>query len=293
MVEPPRNALTKEVGPSAEPAEAPGVASEPGLEVALILSSGRTGTRFLAQYVDANFAGTVARHEPRGSRVIRLVSHAALEGRLSGARARQQLVRHARRQLRSIPPGCRYVESNPYLAGVARYLDSAFARPRMAHIVRDPRAAVRSALNHGNASGWKGLANRSIPFWFPRVERLTRLAPGASPAGRAAAWWDVANEQIEAAGAGSNRYRRFRFEDLFADPGGSSLDPLLRHLGLDPAEALGRGPLGPVNQGRLDTWPGWQEWPEAWCRELHSVCGERMAAYGYGDEPAWQERVAR
>ena len=40
--------------------------------VALVLSAGRTGTKFLSEYLDSGYPDVTAKHEPKPSRSLRL-----------------------------------------------------------------------------------------------------------------------------------------------------------------------------------------------------------------------------
>ncbi len=53
-------------------------------KTALILSSGRTGTQFLAHYLDANYDSVVARHEPPPARLLRFASHREFQNHPAG-----------------------------------------------------------------------------------------------------------------------------------------------------------------------------------------------------------------
>ncbi len=258
---------------------------------ALILSSGRTGTKFLARYLDANFEGVVARHEPPPSRRLRLASHAHLAGRLDRARLASML-RRARADVASIDASL-YVESNPFLAGFVEVLDAAFDAPVVIHVVRDPREHARSSLNHGTGRGVKGLANHWLPFWYPDVRRVLALDHEPSWLERAAGVWRIFNDMLSEHGPRYASYRVVRYEDLF-DERQSGLRAVCEALAL----AYPEGPVtvsaeDRINPGRLDVQPHWREWSTRDCRALQAICGPLMGRFGYGGEPDWIERVGR
>lgn len=258
---------------------------------ALILSSGRTGTKFLARYLDANFDGVIARHEPPPSRLLRLASHAHLSGRVSRARL-ASLLRRARAGVSSLDAAL-YVESNPFLTGFVEVLGEAFDRPLVLHVVRDPREHARSSLNHGTGRGVKGLANRWLPFWYPDVRRILELDHAPSWLERAAGVWRIFNAMLSEYGPRYAGYRVVRYEDLF-DANRTGLRAVCEALAL----AYPEGPVpvsaeDRINPGRLDVQPHWREWSPADCRALQQICGPLMGAFGYGEEPEWIERVGR
>ena len=259
--------------------------------IALILSSGRTGTRFLAEYFEANFEGVVARHEPEPARSMRLVSHAQMAGSLPRGALVRLLRRKRRRYIDPIQAEL-YVESNPFLSGFIRVLGDVFEEPTVIHVVRDPRDQVRSSLNHGTGSGLKGLANRFVPYWYPNAPKLLQLQDVSGWFGRAAGLWTLVNRELKLGGAGYPNYHLFRFEDVF-DATSSGLRAICGALGLDYRDSKQRlDPSTRINRGRLDRLPPWREWSPEQCAELCRICSPLMSEYGYGNEPEWLERVA-
>jgi len=257
--------------------------------VAMILSAGRTGTRFLAEYFDANYPNVIARHEPRPSRSLRLASHAHMVGAVSREHLVALLRRKRRRHVDPLDAEL-YVECNPFLAGFADVLGDVWTDPAIIHIVRDPREHVRSSLNHGTASGWKGLGNRLIPYWYPDIAKILKF-DGLGPIGMAAGVWTVMNRRLREA---SHRYRRYallHYESVF-DENHSGLREICERLGLAYRDA--DAPVSPtqrINAARLNVVGPWQDWSPAECRELQRVCEPLMAEFGYGDEPAWRAKL--
>ena len=257
---------------------------------AFILSSGRTGTQFLARYLDANFSEVCARHEPWPGWLLRIAGHAHLAGRLSRKTLVSLLKRVRRRYVDPLQADL-YVESNPYLAGFVDVLDAVWEDPVVLHIVRDPREQVRSSLNHGTARGVKGALNRWLPHWSPDVRGILPLDGTPTWLERTAGLWRIVNEALEHGGERCAHYHRFRYEDLFA-PDHSGLRALCGALRLSAP-----GPDAPfdldqrVNAARGSEVPGWERWPAADCRALERICGALMQRYGYGSEPAWRART--
>lgn len=263
------------------------------MKLAFILSSGRTGTQFLAHYLSRNFAKVDARHEPPPARLLRVAAHARLAGRLSDGPAIRLLHRKRRQLERRGGAHSHYVESNPFLATLADLVIRIFPAAHILHIVRDPRDYLRSALNHGMGSGVKGLANRWLPHWYPDVATPLGLRPPLDWRETAAAQWTLVNRVLEAACEDHPHYHRLHYEAIFAEDG-SGLDALCRQLELDPADSLqALRPGDAMNQGRLGVAQGWRDWDRATCEIVDRLCGEDMRRYGYGDEPEWQRKLTR
>jgi hypothetical protein len=257
--------------------------------VALVLSAGRTGTKFLAGYLDGNYPHVIARHEPKPSRLLRLASHAHMVGALPRGGLVSLLRRKRRRYVDPLESEL-YVECNPFLAGFADVIGDVWPDPTIIHMVRDPREHVRSSLNHGTASGWKGFGNRYIPYWYPAVEKILKLE-GLGVIGKTAGVWTVMNRQLRDARHRYSRYCLVHYEKVF-DANHTGLREICEWLGLDYLEA--DAPVSPkrrVNAGRLDVVGHWRDWSPADCLELERVCQPMMAEYGYGDEPEWRAKL--
>jgi hypothetical protein len=217
-----------------------------------------------------------------------MASHAHLLGVLSKPRL-AALLRATRGARGDAPP--LYVESNPFLAGFVEVLGEAFDDPIVIHVVRDPRDHARSSLNHGTGSGWKGLANRFVPFWYPNVQRILELPSRPSWLGQAAGVWTIFNRMLSEAGPRYGRYHLLKYEELF-DASGDGLRQLCGWLGLSYHDAgLTIEADQRINASRRNVAPPWREWPAVWCRELHDICGPLAEQLGYGDEPEWRERL--
>lgn len=260
-------------------------------KTALILSSGRTGTQFLAHYFDANYHDVVALHEPPPARWLRIASHAHMRGTLSDDRLRA-LLAWKRRHYDDRLAAQLYVESNPFLSGFASVLGDVWEAPIVIHVVRDPRDHARSSLNHGTGSGIKGLANRLIPFWYPDVRRILALDHAPSWIERTAGVWSIANRLLCDAAPRYPQYHLLRYEELF-DESHSGLRALCAILGLPYREhGSAVAPGARINQSRLAALPDWRDWSREQCRSLDRICMPLMREFGYGDEAEWRERVS-
>jgi hypothetical protein len=261
------------------------------MKVAIIVSTGRTGTQFLAHYFASNYPHVLARHEPRPRYLFRILSNAYVSGVISQEILRAVLHWTRGRLIRALESNI-YIESNPYLHGFVEVLDAAWDDPLVVHVVRDPRTYVRSTLNHGNARGLKHFANTWIPYWIPNVERKLELDVRPGLIGRFAGIWRILNDNLRERGERLPHYRLIHFEELF-DATYSGLRSLCRELGLKFQD---RGAILPptrrMNVSRGDDISDWRSWPPQWCRELDRICGPSLRSFGYCGEPEWQERVA-
>ncbi len=260
-------------------------------KTAFILSSGRTGTKFLAEFFSANYPGVLALHEPPPSYHLRMLANAYL----SGSAPRWLMIAALRASRASVMrrrAGRTYVESNPFLFGFADVLGEVFATPFIFHIVRDPREFVRSAINHGSASGRKWLTSSLIPFWFPDVRRLLHTREKLSPVGIFAGQWRLVNEFLSKRGPSLPGYHCLKFEEVF-DAQNSGLRRMCELLELPyPGDGARLSGSEKVNVGKLDLIGRWPTWTSDQCRELSRGGGALMRDYGYGGEPEWERIVS-
>lgn len=256
--------------------------------VGIVVSCGRTGTQFIAEYFAKNYRHVAALHEPPPSYELRRATHAYMAGRRSEEEMARLLRRKRRKLMQSIAAGT-YIESNGYLHGFIPVLDRVWHDPHVIHIVRDPRTFIPSAMAHQNP--FKRLVSRVIPDWLPDAPALLNIAPPSSGEGWYAAFWRAVNESIERKSAERERYHVLQFEEMF-DATHAGLRRLCEILSLEYREAgaIVR-PDQRINASRSNGSPHWREWPPALCAEVDRICGAAMHRYGYGTEEEWLERV--
>ena len=205
-------------------------------KTALILSSGRTGTLFLARYFDANYEGVVARHEPPPARWLRLASHAHMAGcalRRAAARAAGLQAAALRRRLRRRP--LRRVEPVP--VGLRRRSGRGLGRaddhPRGARSAR-----ARPLLAEPRDGQWPEGARQPLPpLLVPRrpPDPEARSPTELARAGRGR----VGDRQLAAVRTrrpATRDYHLLRYEEIF-DASHSGLREMCRILGLEYREA--------------------------------------------------------
>ncbi len=253
-----------------------------------VVSTGRTGSLALAQYLDAAFEGVTAVHEPKPSRFLRIAANAHLAGKISDETATRLFLR-ARQHVWSESHDPIFVESNPFLVGLLDVFGQACLDPRVIHVVRDPRTWVRSVLNFGSRRGIKRIAARVVPYWVVKPEQLTFAPQRPYRKMTHVEWlswyWQLANQHLR---RGSelygDDYLLVRYEELFRK-GGDGIRTLARWIGLSEREDQ-LDPLLkiPVNTSRSDTVPHWPAWSDKDRNVLLKHCGELMEELGFDTE---------
>jgi hypothetical protein len=254
-------------------------------QMAIILSTGRTGTMSLAHYLDRWHENVRALHEPAPSRTLRIASNRYLCGKLN----RQDMIARfarARRGLFATITQPIYVESNNFLHGFQDVLDDLFDQPCVLHVVRDPRTFIRSWINFGVYRGLKGLAGKYYPYWLLKPELLAKDSKvrwkDMHPCQRIAWYWTKINQELDrGAELFGPRYLRLRFEDLFVADG-RGLNAFLDWLSLPRIPGmLKEAATAKVNASRNAGCPAWQDWPAEIQQAVLHECGPLMESYGY------------
>ncbi|HEV8607943.1 MAG TPA: hypothetical protein VGQ99_21590 [Tepidisphaeraceae bacterium] len=256
-----------------------------GKKFVLIVSSGRTGTKALAQHLSRCYPDVCALHEPSPSWRLRMGTTRALCGRSSREELVELLVKLRRGLVAGLERGI-YVESNPYLSGFVEVFGEVFEEVRVVHVVRDPRTYVRSGVNFGAFRGMKKLAAEWWPDWFPRPQMCIEahgLKWGDMDAIERLAWfWGLVNSQLNRGeGIYGQRYLRIRFEDLFSTDGGG-LERLTDWIGLARSSVLREeANREHVNASQREELPEWAKWSEKDRTKVLKHCESLMKVYDY------------
>lgn len=259
----------------------------------LIVSTGRTGTKFLAHLLAAASPEVEAHHTTPWSTLVNVLGNLELAGLVS-----ERVVLATWRLLKgrrfAVTERARYVDSNNHLYAFARLAPRLYPGVRVVHVVRDPRDYVRSHLNWARQRAKSFVANHCLPFWQPNP-----FLAGEMPLARTLAlgrferfcWiWRFKNQRIAALAGAGIPYLCLRFEDLVADRD-RARERLLDFVGV-PAPDAARAPApGRLNPTRRRAFPGWRRWPATLCARLDALCGADMIAYGYGGEREWRLRL--
>lgn len=246
-----------------------------------VVSTGRTGTQFLARF----FAelGADARHEP-GPFWLRNLSNAYVSGHVSSGRVAGILRRTRPRTSKTL-----YVESSCLVFGLVQPILDTFPEAAVVHVVRDPRTYVRSAMDWGvHRPGGRPLNlmpfRRLSPAHFAPRSLSTRLEWARSGQFERVCWnWLALNRAIRLQGEGQSRFTTVRFEDIFdRERGFPGLRAIASVANVEVSDdALERFGVRPVNAARRREFPAWDDWKPSMKQHLIDVCGGEAAEYGY------------
>ena len=257
-----------------------------------ILSSGRTGTAALARYLHRGCKDTTALHEPKPSRRLRISSNRFLAGK----NTREEMIRRLQAARFKILKGLQtstYIEANPFLFGFLDVLGEVFDNPQVVHVTRDPRTAATSVLNKGAHHGVKKLFLDWVPYWTVRPEDLEarpeKLWRDMTLLERTAWFWQLVNRHLSrGASIYGEKYRRFKYEDLFRSDG-SGLQELAQWIEVEQHEDAFSDLLKTkVNVSTYNLASPWNRWSNSERSLLLNYCKPLMDQYGYdtGSPPA-------
>lgn len=274
---------------------------KPAKKNVFILSTGRTGTVYLADILN-QMDRVLAVHEPKPSRALNAWTTAYLEGKVADKFMAATLAAKRRKNVAGLSLDL-YVESNNFIAGFASVLDQVFENAEVVHIVRDPRDFVTSLTNRGDSTGLRGLFNKYVPYWayVPKGVKKRQLTPYTRPAYR----WVAINRYLSDWGKKHpGSYHFFKFEEVFDKKEPAKLKPLLKAIGLSDRQisqldfaarareqkqgfSLLDKPASSQNQSKVQTMAKWPDWSATNKQAVSQICAPLMTQYGYGGEPNW------
>lgn len=297
-----------------------------------ISSSGRTGTQFLGEKMQQMINQCHSIHEADvlwGSRPsewlpkihrfglgrmtigkysskysLRALSLARITSRLDDSRAVEYIRGIRSAYLGSIGESV-FLEANGQYALLVDLLPQAFPDSRTVHIVRDPRAWVRSWMNMENAfysardlRSWL-IGGRLKPKHFP-ADPYREQWSGMDRFERLCWFWQKENELALRLANNRPQVRVMRFEDLFDSPERERyFCGLLAFVTEFPSGYRAGWQYKPalmqqkVNSRSEGGGPVWTQWSPERARSLDRLCGPLMSRLNYGLEPEWRSLLDR
>jgi len=295
--------------------------------IAIICSTGRTGTSFFAQSLPEMVPQSFCVHEPdvwsglskrsfdrirqfglyhmvigRLLRTtgLRNLSQNLLAGKLPPERAVEALRRQRDGYYQSISADL-IIESNGQWFGLLPILPQTLSSYRFVGIVRDPRTWLASTMNFGRVHGPRDWVThlgyrRLDPTMFKESESSVPWHE-MSRFDRICWTWSATNAILERDIAADENAKLYRYEDLFLGRDRLAVVEDMLHF---MTQFSDRSFRYRVEEALLDrrihsvprtAFPDWQSWNRSQARRLQEICGSLMGRYGYGAEPEWLDLV--
>jgi len=251
------------------------------LNVVFIVSTGRTGTEFLANFFNKHFKQTIAYHEPApdlfdlGVESIRKnFTEKETANRIKQARAPL---------LKPLNKNDIYVESNNNLVLLLPTVIKLFPKAKFVHVIRDSKTYLRSAYSKTHGKGNYTLFGENDPR-----KRLTakddihdpfHLKWDSFSQFQKICWhWFKYNLLIERALANHPKKIVINYEQLFEHPTGETIQNLINFLELDTRLDAGIDKAVnsfsvKMNQSHRYKLGAFEEWSEMYKDEFYSVLG--------------------
>lgn len=178
-----------------------------------ILSTGRTGTVFVASYLSRSSDRATVLHEPAPSRYLIPLSNKYYHNQISSEEFSKQYF-ESRSSFSQELKDDHYIEVNNFLWSGIHALNNYLPEIKVVHIVRHPQDYILSHLNFGFWSFPKRIIRTYGPHYLAD-QNLTRTEK-KNPIIILIKRWILINEHLETYKE-SNPYLRVRFEDLFSN----------------------------------------------------------------------------
>ena len=262
----------------------------------LITSTGRTATKFLANYFAEHTADTCSHHITKHSRLFNILINIHLNFNFNPV-----LLNSLWRRLKSKEfSGCDkniFIDSNNLLYALPLLLEDEVIYDGVIHITRDPREYVRSHLNWSKNKKKSWIADRLIPFWQPNgwlMDDINLIEWFSMDRFERFCWiWKIKNRLISTiANIETTTYLSLRYEDLFhGDKSDKTFNSLNDFIGVPPSHRIAPNTGKQLNSTNNKVLDHWQNWSPQLCTQLDKICGEDMRKYHYGSEDSWRAKV--
>ncbi len=251
-------------------------------KVVFVLSTGRTGTKALAEGLCAE--DVLSRHQPPFSRILTIAANYHLYGWLPLSMLEKMVEIIRERQIRKA--NCRYyVQAFALDFFPARIITEKIPDVSIIHIVRDPKTFVPSYLNWMNSRFKSFVANRLVPGWHPSGFFTGEMGFGAwnkmSSMEKVCWHWVFKNSLLESMFQEYSRYKRIFFEDLFSQNGPTVLKDALEFAGVPYNSRYDNIFRKKKNTSKRQTVSLWEKWPVQKKNALLEICSDKMKDYGY------------
>lgn len=261
----------------------------------IVLSTGRTGTNYLARIFSALERREIS-HQGRFSRIMNIAGNMGLCPGFESLS--KTFLFHMLNRTDSMKSTVDPLLSIPHILLMDRFQDT--KRSKILHIVRDPRDFATSFMNWRRQRLRRLFLHHCVPFWQPNpwcagdVNFMEYLQMSKF---EHFCWiWAYKNRMFEKVGLDCRvEYLRIRMEDLMGsqDSAGRSLHGLASFLDVPAqrlAELMMKSPA--MNRSTNRSFPRWRSWTRRQAVILEKHCGPLMEKYGYGAEPEWRKLLS-
>lgn len=260
----------------------------------LIISTGRTGTIFLARLFADLYPDAASYHERGNSRPIQILTNMHFSHLFpkNGVKTAWRLFKG--KEIETCEKAF-HIDANNFLYGLASIAPELYPNLKVLHIVRDPRDYVTSQLNFSRQKRTSFIGNYLVPFWQPNPFLVGELPLSRSfgfTRFEKYCWvWDFKNRVMSKLEGSATPYLCIRFEELFSSQPEAAFRHITDFFGLPPAKNIHEKFCEPANTSKTTFFPEWPDWTSKHARQLQTLCGKQMEKFGYGNEPEWLAKL--
>jgi hypothetical protein len=258
----------------------------------LVVSTGRTGTKFFASYFNNHFDDFWAVHEPFPK--IDLLAAGYFKGKFKYSRVKNTLRWRRKFMQRElyIRGYANYLESNPALWSLIPVMKDIMPHAKIIHVIRDGRSWLRSAYSrkfdvYGNLKRdrngilWKFTSNEiSIDQFSGKWDEMNMIEK--------LAWiWKVKNENILNDISSDPNAITVRFEDIFyAENNYRGIDKIIDFISQDYSIHTSLNDIKQPLREKMNTTqafllPEYEKWTMEQKRSFERIAGDFMKKVGY------------
>ncbi len=253
------------------------------IEVCFIISTGRTGTKFLGNFF-GKFENVLSVHEPDPT--FRNLSIKFAKGRCSFNSAKEVIEVNRRAMCRKVKRNdCKvYIESNPRMFSLIKPLIEVFSKPKIVHIVRDGRDFVRSGMSryygrfYSDDDPYPRLKACDFPDddYYEGWEELSDFE-------KISWYWKKRDQMIYKDIEGYSNSITVRFEDIFYKTKEyDGLKEICKFLGLDENKSISifkSMQENNINASKDYGIPHWTKWDKKRKEMFDRIAGDHMKKY--------------
>ena len=255
-----------------------------GIRLRFVLSTGRTGTTQLREFLKKSRPELGIEFEPHPSRLAYLIWNAERAGYLPDGLAYKLIYNSKQHLLKKHTADKTVIEFDSYLSPLACQLLPHVHQAHVIHMVRHPYTWITSIGNF-KAASWRKYAVDIVPFTetvHPKVAgkwrelgKLEKLA-----------WsWRYVNECILEQKNNMKKYELIKFEDFVSIDQESRTHSISKMLQIiDPdydGEILDINASDKINKSKDRHVEDWENWPADTIDSVNNICGDLIQTLGY------------
>lgn len=249
-------------------------------EFTFIVSTGRTGTKFLASLLNG-LDRTYALHEPVPN-MLKL-GNDFLRGKVSNKDAKRIILNNRnlyfkRAQLEKIT---RFIESNNRYYSLIPILRDLFPNSKFIHVVRDGRDVVRSGMSRNFYTSTdkayrisaSHLTNDLFHSTWYKLNQFEKVCW----------WWTKKDSEIYKATKNQKDSLIVKFEDIFSDKNDyEGIKSIFEFIGINSVDDYIFSKIGKrENATKMFKFPHWSKWNDSQKAQFNRIAGEHMTNIGY------------